>query len=79
MKVTIDIDCTPAEARHFFGLPDVEPMQRAMMEQLQKQMQDQMSKLNPEELMKSWLTPGLGDFSKFQQAMWSTASGKKTD
>ena len=31
MKVTVDIDCTPEEARTFFGLPDVKPMQKAMM------------------------------------------------
>jgi hypothetical protein len=31
MKVTVEIDCTPAEARQFFGLPNVEPMQAAMM------------------------------------------------
>ena len=26
MKVNIEIDCTPVEARQFFGLPDVVPM-----------------------------------------------------
>lgn len=77
MKVTIDIDCTPQEARQFFGLPDVAPMQKAMMEQLQKQMEDQMKNLSPEELMKTWLTPGMENLSKFQQAMWSAATGKK--
>ena len=25
MKITIEVDCTPAEARSFMGLPDVEP------------------------------------------------------
>ena len=35
MKVTIEVDCTPLEAREFMGLPDVQPMQTAMMEKLQ--------------------------------------------
>ena len=26
MKVTVDVDCTPAEARAFRGLPDVSPI-----------------------------------------------------
>lgn len=26
MKVTVDVDCTPAEARSFLGLPDVSPI-----------------------------------------------------
>ncbi len=79
MKVTVNIECTPIEARQFFGLPDVEPLQKAMMERLQEQMEDQMAKLSPEELMKSWLMPGMENFSKFQQAMWSAATGKSDD
>jgi hypothetical protein len=38
MKVTIEIDCTPIEARQFFGLPNVEPLQTAMMAKLEKRM-----------------------------------------
>lgn len=34
MKITIDVDCTPDEARRFLGLPDVAPMQEALMAQL---------------------------------------------
>ena len=26
MKVTVDVDCTPAEARAFLGLPDMTPI-----------------------------------------------------
>ena len=56
MKVNIEIDCTPLEARQFFGLPDVQPMQTAVMEKLQKQMMDNIQKVSPEALMQSWLT-----------------------
>ena len=40
MKTTINIDpkCTPAEARSFLGVPDVEPIQAAVMERLQERM-----------------------------------------
>ena len=79
MKIKINIDCTPMEARQFFGFPDVEPLQKAMMERLQAQMEEQMAKLSPEELMKTWFTPGMENFSKFQQAMWSAATGKPDD
>ena len=56
MKVNIEIDCTPLEARQFFGLPDVQPMQTAVMEKLQSQMMDNIKKVSPEALMQSWLT-----------------------
>jgi hypothetical protein len=56
MKVNIEIDCTALEARQFFGLPDVQPMQIAMMEKLQQQMMANIDKVSPEALMQSWLT-----------------------
>ena len=30
MKVNVEIDCTPEEARAFFGLPDVAPLQEKL-------------------------------------------------
>jgi hypothetical protein len=56
MKVNVQIDCTPLEARQFFGLPDVQPMQTAVMEKLQNQMMDNIQKVSPEALMQSWLS-----------------------
>jgi hypothetical protein len=56
MKVNVEIDCTPLEARQFFGLPDVQPMQTAVMEKLQGQMMDNIQKVSPEALMQSWLS-----------------------
>jgi uncharacterized protein DUF6489 len=56
MKVNIEIDCTPLEARQFFGLPDVGPMQAAVMDKLQQQMTSNIDKLNPEALLQSWFS-----------------------
>lgn len=56
MKMNVEIDCTPAEAREFLGLPDVRPMQDAMMDQMQKKMQENIDKFSPESLMQSWFT-----------------------
>jgi hypothetical protein len=56
MKVNIEIDCTPLEARQFYGLPDVQPMQTAVMEKLQSQMLENIQKVSPEALMQSWLS-----------------------
>jgi hypothetical protein len=58
MKVNIEIDCTPVEARQFFGLPNVEPMQAAVMQQLEKRMLADIDRFSPETLMKNWLTVG---------------------
>ena len=56
MKVNVEIDCTPLEARQFIGLPDVAPMQIAVMDKLQQQMMANIDKLSPEALMQSWFT-----------------------
>ena len=55
MKVNIEIDCTPLEARQFFGFPDVSPMQTAVMDKLQQQVVTNIEKVSPEELMQNWL------------------------
>jgi hypothetical protein len=56
MKVNIEIDCTPLEARQFFGLPDLAPMQAAVMDKLQQQMTSNIDKISPESLIQSWFT-----------------------
>src|SRR5260370_36107059 len=56
MKVNVEIDCTPLEARQFIGLPDVQPMQTAVMDKLQKQLMANIEKVSPEALMQSWFT-----------------------
>jgi len=40
MKITIDIDCSPSEARAFLGLPDVAPLQEAVMKEAEQQVTD---------------------------------------
>ncbi|SDR53406.1 hypothetical protein SAMN05444161_5481 [Rhizobiales bacterium GAS191] len=55
MKITVDIDCTPAEAREFMGLPDVKRMQAGIMEDLEKMMRANLDKLSPESVLRTWL------------------------
>jgi len=57
MKFNVEIDCTPEEARQFFGLPDVRPMQEALMKRMERQMLDGLEKATPEALLKAWM-PG---------------------
>jgi Family of unknown function (DUF6489) len=74
MKVNIEIDCTPLEARQFFGLPDVQPMQTAVMDKLQQQMMSNIDKVSPESLIQSWFSfdPKLADR---MQDMFVTMTG----
>ena len=67
MKVNVEVDCTPLEARQFLGLPDVQPMQKAMMDDMQARMKENIDKFTPESLMKSWFSfdPKMGE--RFQE------------
>src|SRR3984893_14673205 len=38
MKIKFDIDCTPEELRSFFGLPEIRPMQEALLKAVEERM-----------------------------------------
>ncbi len=71
MKVTVNIDCTPDEARHFFGLPDVKPMQDALMQQIQDRMSANLQAMEPEAMLKTWLPASLQGFEQMQKMFWT--------
>ncbi len=52
MKVNVEVECTPAEARAFLGLPDVTPLNDAMVAEMQKRMEANVAAMQPEELMR---------------------------
>jgi hypothetical protein len=55
MKINITVDCTPEEARAYMGLPDLRPLQDAVMGELQKQMLDATHALAPEAILRAWM------------------------
>lgn len=59
MKITINIDCSPKEAREFLGLPDIEPIQKAFMEQMQEKITAGLSTDEMTKMFELWMTPGL--------------------
>lgn len=81
MKIKLDIDCTPQEARTFFGLPDVEKMQEVLMQEIQAKMMENIKSLDPESMMKTWMPTGMKNFDQMQNMFWSsfTGSGDKSE
>jgi len=75
MKVHIEMDMTPEEARTFMGLPDIQPMQQKMMDEMQARMKAAFDANDPEGMVRAWLPLGGADtFQKFQKAMWDSAT-----
>ncbi|MCA0436154.1 MAG: DUF6489 family protein [Actinobacteria bacterium] len=84
MKISLDIDCTPKELRTFMGLPDLEPMQQAVLTEMQRRMISAMDLMSPTAIMKEWLTPMgaaqqalFGAFTQGASAAARTARGSR--
>jgi len=79
MKIHVDVECTPEEARAFLGLPDVGPMQEALMAELQKRMMANLQAMEPEQLFKTWLPAGLQGWEQLQKAFWTQMGNRGPD
>ena len=74
MKVTVEVDCTPAEARAFLGLPDLTPLNEALVGEMVNRAQTNMNMLQPDELMKNWMTWGGQAQDQFRRMMGMAAT-----
>jgi hypothetical protein len=72
MKLHIDIDMTPEEARAFLGLPDVAPVQERVLKEMEKRAMEAL-KADPQALMQSWMNFGGEQFEQFQRFMQDAA------
>ena len=77
MKVNIQIECEPAEARAFMGLPNVEPLNDHLVAEMKRHMDENMSMMQPEELMKNWTSFGLQAQDQFRRLMEMAATSAK--
>ena len=77
MKITMNVDCTPEEARAFLGLPDVKPMQEQLMRELQERMAANIRAMEPETMMRTWLPATLKGFEQIQEVLMAHMTGGK--
>ena len=85
MKVTVNVECSPHEARAFLGLPDVEPLNDFMMSQMKLKIEQNIHSMQPEEMLKNWSSLGVTAQDQFFKLMQSAAQasfntfGSKSD
>lgn len=65
MKVSVDVDCTPEEARRFLGLPDLSPVHEAYVEKMKSALTDAPSPEMFGDMMKAW-----GPMNEAGMGMW---------
>ncbi len=71
MKINFDIECTPEEARSFLGLPDVKPMQEKMMIEVEERMKANLSAMEPDAMIKTWMPAGVQGMEQLQKMFWA--------
>lgn len=67
MKFTIDIDCTPEEARSFFGF-DNPMMTEEMCMQFQRRIMEKMGTAS----LENWQNQSAGIFEEWQKTFWAS-------
>lgn len=73
MKITFDIDCTPAEARAFFGLPDLTPVHEIWLEKMKTMATEGIAPAEFERMARSWM-PGISEgFDQWRQMFLGAA------
>ena len=78
MKVTIEIDCTPEEARAFLGLPEVRPLQERLLTEMEARMAEYLRQSDPQTLIDQWMPFGVKGMEQWQSLwvqMLNTAAG----
>lgn len=79
MKVTVNIECTPQEARTFLGMPDLEPVHQAMVEKMVGLAKEGVTSQDMETMVRAWM-PGMGEnWQAMQKAFWAAAAPKPTE
>ncbi len=75
MKVKIEIDLKPEEARKLMGLPEVETMQQDLMDQIKDKMQEEINAMtDPQAFMERYLPLGMQGLEQFQKMMTAFTS-----
>ena len=74
MKISVDVDCTPAEARQFFGLPDLAPMQASVMAEVEKRILREVERFSPDAVLQKWLA-GFPEGAEWLKGMFGALGG----
>ena len=80
MKISLDVECTPEEARKFFGLPEVEALQEALLKEVQERLSANIKAMDPKAMLEAWLPGTLKGFEQFRDmfmAQMAGGSGRK--
>jgi hypothetical protein len=77
MKAKVEIDCTPEEARAFFGLPDVRALNETLVGEMKARLDANLNMAASDELLKGWMTFGGQASEQFLRMLGDLAPSAK--
>jgi hypothetical protein len=76
VKITVNVDCTPDEARAFLGQPDRKPMQDELMQEMRNRLMAGMAAMDPAGMLSASMRAMTG-FEQMQDFFTKMAGGKR--
>ncbi len=75
MKINIEIDCTPEEARRFLGLPDLQPLHDIYLMKMEGLMSKGITPDLMQDVIKNWVPMGETGLNALQSLFGQFAGG----
>ena len=72
MKISIEIEATPKEARDSLGLPDIQAVQDRVIKRIEEKVMGAVEDYDPSGLLRALVPEGLGVLEGFQKAMFKS-------
>jgi len=76
----MNVECTPEEARTFFGLPDVTPVNKLIVDGLAKRTEENLEAMtDPQKFFENAMAGGIGNMEAMQKmfaTMMAAGSGR---
>ena len=67
MNISVNIDCTPEEARRFMGLPDLTPLHDLYLDRVRQSMIEGLSPDAIEGMVRAWMPMGEAGMSAWKK------------
>jgi hypothetical protein len=77
MKVTVDIDCTPEEARRFMGLPDLSSVHAVYLAKMERMIDEGISADNVDQMVRAWSPMGDAGMAMWRQMIEQISGAAK--
>lgn len=72
MKITVEVDCTPEEARRAMGLPDLTPLHERYVEAMSGMLEGGVKPEMLETMMRAWTPMGEAGMTMWRRLFEST-------